>query len=108
MPDVAEVLAGVEHGALDPLCNEEIADLAPRADERELVSRLRDGTSARLGALSIATMWTVRSQTALRTAAAWCSFCAQVASSTRRQWCLYCTRMSWLIGRWRAYWGRET
>src|SRR3954471_3448792 len=57
IPDVADVLAGVEwveHGALDPLSPEEIAGLAPQGEERGLVSRLRDGTSARLGAASIA------------------------------------------------------
>ena len=56
-PDVAEVLEGVEwveHGALDALSRQEIAALAPRGEERELVSRLRDGSSARLGAVSIA------------------------------------------------------
>lgn len=57
IPDVADALTGVdwvEHGALDPLTPAQIAVLAPRQGERELVSRLRDGTSARLGAMSIA------------------------------------------------------
>jgi protein AroM len=57
IPDVADALAGiewVEHGALDPLSSEQIADLAPQGGERPLVSRLRDGRSARLGATSIA------------------------------------------------------
>lgn len=38
----------VEHGALDPLGAADIAALAPEPGEQVLVSRLRDGTSARL------------------------------------------------------------
>jgi protein AroM len=57
VPDVADALSGVvwvEHGALDPLSPEQITHLAPGGDERALVSRLRDGGGARLGATSIA------------------------------------------------------
>jgi protein AroM len=57
IPDVAHELAGVdwvEHGALDLLAPPEIACLAPRDGDPELVSRLRDGTSARLGVSAIA------------------------------------------------------
>lgn len=56
-PDVADVLARVdwvEHGALDLLDATAIAALAPGDGEHELVSRLRDATSARLGTRSIA------------------------------------------------------
>ena len=57
VPDVADALSGVtwvEHGALDPLSSRQIAYLAPGGAERALVSRLRNGGSARLGATSIA------------------------------------------------------
>lgn len=57
IPDVADALDGVdwvEHGALDLLDAHQIVSLAPRHGERELVSRLRDGSSARLDASAIA------------------------------------------------------
>ncbi|MFI6824777.1 AroM family protein [Micromonospora sp. NPDC050187] len=57
VPDVEEALSGVdwvEHGALDLLDTHGIARLEPRGGERTLVSRLRDGSRARLGATSIA------------------------------------------------------
>jgi protein AroM len=57
IPDVEATLNGVdwvEHGALDLLDADGIARLEPRAGERTLVSRLRDGSRVRLGATSIA------------------------------------------------------
>jgi protein AroM len=57
IPDVEVALSGVdwvEHGALDLLDTDGIARLEPRGGERTLVSRLRDGSRARLGATSIA------------------------------------------------------
>ena len=51
IPDVADLLDGVdwvEHGALDLLDPGDIAELAPGPGEPVLVSRLRDGSSARL------------------------------------------------------------
>ncbi|MEO3776545.1 AroM family protein [Micromonospora sp. B11E3] len=56
IPDVEAALSGVdwvEHGALDLLDADGVARLAPRGGERTLVSRLRDGSRARLGATSI-------------------------------------------------------
>ncbi|WP_416903887.1 AroM family protein [Micromonospora echinospora] len=57
IPDVEATLADVdwvEHGALDLLDADGIARLEPGGGERTLVSRLRDGSRARLGATSIA------------------------------------------------------
>ncbi|OZV77546.1 hypothetical protein CA850_23025 [Micromonospora echinospora] len=57
IPDVEVALSRVdwiEHGALDLLDTDGIARLEPRGGERTLVSRLRDGSRARLGATSIA------------------------------------------------------
>ncbi len=47
LPDLMPVLAGrrwVEHGALDPATPEMLAEIAPRAGEVPLVSRMRDGS----------------------------------------------------------------